>query len=46
MKTIITIIKTGEKKITYSEAEYYNYLSTLSKSGFDLSNDIKVSTMD
>lgn len=46
MKIIITIIKTGEEKITYSEAEYYNYLSILSKSGVDLSNDIKISTID
>lgn len=46
MKTIITIIKTEEEKITYSEAEYYNYLSTLVKSGIDLSHDIRISTID
>lgn len=46
MKTIITIIKTGEEKITYSQAEYYNYLSILSRAGIDATHDIKVSQID
>lgn len=46
MKTIITIIKTGEQKITYSQAEYYSYLSVLSRSGIDATHDITVSQID